>query len=267
MEVSRKMEKKNKGNIGLSIASLAAVLFIWYLCTAILKLVPAKTLPDPVKVFQSFIDKITNVNPDGATLLQHMASSLQVALTGYFTALIIGIPLGIVMAWNKYVDRFVRPVFDLIKPVPGLAWIPLMIVIFGIGIRSKAAVVFLSAIVPCVLNSYTGIKQTQDVHIWVARTFGGSRTQMLFKIAIPTALPYIMTGVRIALGSAWVAIVAAELLGSTRGLGFMIQQSRGIFRTDIIIVGMIAIGICGAILTMLLSIIEKIVVKGRNKNG
>ena len=90
---------------------------------------------------------------------------------------------------------------------------------------------------------------------------------MLFKIAIPTALPYIMTGVRIALGSAWVAIVAAELLGSTKGLGFMIQQARGIYRTDIIIVGMLAIGVCGAILTAVLTVVENKVVKGRGNNG
>ena len=261
------MKKGNKRGILLSLISVAAFFGIWYLCTKILGLLPEKTLPDPVKVFTTFIDKFTNPNPDGGTLLQHTGASLQVALTGYITAMVIGIPLGILMAWNKYVYRFVRPLFDLIKPIPGVAWIPLMIVIFGIGLQSKAAVVFFSAVVPCILNSYTGIKQTKEVHLWVARTFGGTRNQMLFKIAIPTALPYIMTGVRIALGAAWVAIVAAELLGSTKGLGFMIQQARGIYRTDIIIVGMLAIGICGAVLTAVLGVIERLVVKGRERNA
>lgn len=261
------MKEKQKGNIWLSMVSIAAFIMVWYLCTAVFQLVPAKTLPSPSKVLHTFINKFTNPNPDGGTLIQHMVSSLQVALTGYIVAMIVGIPLGILMAWNKYVDRFVRPIFDLIKPIPGVAWIPLMIVIFGIGIKSKAAVVFFSAVVPCILNSYTGVRQTKDVHLWVARTFGGTRRQMLFKIAIPTALPYIMTGVRIALGSAWVAIVAAELLGSTKGLGFMIQQARGIYRTDIIIVGMLAIGICGAILTFMLTAVEHMVVKGRGNNG
>jgi len=138
-----------------------------------------------------------------------------------------------------------------------------MIVIFGLGIASKAAVVFFSAVVPCVLNSYTGIKQTKDVHLWVARTFGATNLQKLFTIAIPTALPHILTGVRVALGASWVAIVAAELLGATRGLGFMIQQSRGIYRTDIIIVGMLAIGICGGILTSILTWISNLLLKGR----
>ena len=261
------MEEKKKPPIWLSLMSVALFLSIWYLCTAVLKLVPPTTLPSPVKVLNTFITKLSSPNPDGATLIQHTLASLQVALTGYIVAILIGVPLGIMMAWNKYTDRFVRPIFDLIKPVPGVAWIPIMIVIFGVGIQSKAAVVFFSAVVPCILNAYTGVKQTRDVHLWVARTFGGTRRQMLFRIAIPTSLPYIMTGVRIALGSAWVSIVAAELLGSTRGLGFMIQQARGIYRTDIIIVGMLAIGICGAVLTAILGLIEKKVVKGKENNA
>jgi NitT/TauT family transport system permease protein/taurine transport system permease protein len=257
------MNRKRILHLLLSVASLLVFIGIWYLFTAVLEVVPAKTLPSPVKVFDSFVKKFSNPNPDGATLLQHTASSLQVALTGYFYAMLIGIPLGIFMAWNSYVDRFVRPLFDLLKPIPGVAWIPLMIVIFGLGIASKAAVVFFSAVVPCVLNSYTGIKQTKDVHLWVARTFGATNLQKLFTIAIPTALPHILTGVRVALGASWVAIVAAELLGATRGLGFMIQQSRGIYRTDIIIVGMLAIGICGGILTSILTWISNLLLKGR----
>jgi NitT/TauT family transport system permease protein/taurine transport system permease protein len=257
------MKSKTILNLLLSIVSVVIFIGIWYLFTTILEVVPSNTLPSPVKVFNSFIKKLSNPNPDGATLLQHTAASLKVALTGYLYALLIGIPLGILMAWNRYIDRFVRPLFDLLKPIPGVAWIPLMIVIFGLGIASKAAVVFFSAVVPCVLNSYTGIKQTKDVHLWVARTFGARNIQKLFTIAIPTALPHILTGVRVALGAAWVAIVAAELLGATRGLGFMIQQSRGIYRTDIIIVGMLAIGICGGILTGILTFIANILLKGR----
>lgn len=257
------MKGKNIFYLLLSLGSIVLFIFIWHLFTAILQVVPGTTLPSPAKVLSSFITKLSNPNPDGANLFQHTASSLKVALTGYLYALVIGIPLGIAMAWNRYVDRFVRPLFDLLKPIPGVAWIPLMIVIFGLGIASKAAVVFFSAVVPCVLNSYTGIKQTRDVHIWVARTFGATNRQKLFTIAIPTALPHILTGVRVALGASWVAIVAAELLGATRGLGFMIQQSRGIYRTDIIIVGMLAIGICGGILTTILTWISNLLLKGR----
>ena len=127
---------------------------------------------------------------------------------------------------------------------------------------SKVVTIFLASFVPCVLNSYTGIRQTKDVHLWVGQTFGASNFQMLVHIAIPTALPLIMTGVRVALGTSWTTIVAAELLASTRGLGFMIQQARGIYRPDVIIAGMIAIGVIGALLSWVLQIIENKVVKG-----
>jgi NitT/TauT family transport system permease protein/taurine transport system permease protein len=169
------------------------------------------------------------------------------------------------MAWYKKIDLFIRPVFDLIRPVPGLAWIPLMILLFGIGITSKIVTVFLSAFVPCVLNSYTGVRQTKDVHLWVGQTFGASNFQMLMNIAVPTARPLVMTGVRVALGASWTCIVAAEMLASTRGLGYMIQQARGIYRPDIIICGMIAIGAIGAVFSWILTVIEKKVVKGAGR--
>ena len=122
-------------------------------------------------------------------------------------------------------------------------------------------VVFTAAFISCVVNSFWGIKQTKNVHLWVGRTFGASNFQMLWKIAIPTALPMIFTGMRIALGVSWSGLVVAELLASTRGLGFMIQQCRGLYRPDVIIAGMIAIGAVGALLSFILSMLEKRLIK------
>jgi NitT/TauT family transport system permease protein/taurine transport system permease protein len=98
-------------------------------------------------------------------MFQHIGSSLKIAMSGYLLGVLIGTPLGILMSWYKWCDLFVRPIFDLLRPIPGIAWIPLMIIIFGIGMTSKVVVVFLAAFVPCVLNSYTGIRQTRDVHL------------------------------------------------------------------------------------------------------
>ena len=123
--------------------------------------------------------------------MEHMWASLQVALAGYALSIVIGIPIGILMAWYKPVDLLVRPVFDFVKAVPGLAWAPLMIILLGIGFMSKAVTIFISGMIPCVLNAYAGIKQTKDVHVWVARTFGASRKQILFEVAIPTSLCFI----------------------------------------------------------------------------
>jgi NitT/TauT family transport system permease protein/taurine transport system permease protein len=253
---------QKKNYVWISIVSVILFLCFWYFVTAVLNMFPSTTLPSPVVVFRTFIRKMTSTAPDGATLPEHIGSSIRIAMSGYLLAVLVGTPLGIVMAWYKKADLFVRPIFDLIRPVPGIAWIPLMIVLFSIGDSSKIITVFLSAFIPCVLNSYTGIKQTKDVHLWVGQTFGASNFQMLIHIAIPTALPMIMAGVRVALGSSWTCIVAAELLASTKGLGYMIQQARGIYRPDIIVCGMIAIGLIGTLISWLLGKLENIVVKG-----
>ena len=259
--------KERKGNgkyILISCASVCLVLLVWFVCINVLHLKSETVFPGPVKVFETFVEKLYTKAPDGATLLQHLWSSIRVALFGYALGAVVGVPLGIAMEWNKWVDRFVRPLFDLIRPIPGLAWIPMFILLFGIGITSKALVIFLGALIACVVNSYTGIQQAQELHLWVGDVFGASNAQKLFKIAIPTALPMIFTGLRVALGTSWTALVAAELLASTQGLGYMIQQARAISRPDIIIVGMLAIGAVGAVFDALLHLVEIKVAKGMN---
>ena len=217
-----KQKRKEKIKFGIvSVFSLCVFFTIWYVCTAVLHLKPDYILPSPVQVVEALIGKLTNTAPDGATLFGHIAASLKVALSGYLLGALVGVLLGIAMAWFRRVDMFVTPLFDLIRPVPTIAWIPLMILWFGIGLGAKSAIIFVSAFVPCVINSYSGIKQTKSVHLWVAQTFGASRKEMLFTVAIPTALPLIFTGLRISLGTAWMTLCAAEMLAATRGLGYI----------------------------------------------
>lgn len=257
------MQRKKKIKFGIvSMISLLVFFGAWYVCTAVLKLKPDYILPSPVQVFQAFLIKLTKKAPDGATLFGHIFASLKVALSGYLLGAVVGVPLGIVMAWFHKIDMFVTPLFDLIRPVPTIAWIPLMILWFGIGLGAKAAIIFVSAFVPCVINAYSGIKQTKQVHLWVAQTFGASRKNMLFTVAIPTAMPLIFTGLRISLGTAWMTLCAAEMLASNKGLGYMIQLNRTLARADLIIVGMLTIGCIGILLTAILNRLEKILVKG-----
>lgn len=258
-----KMQRKRKIKFAIvSTISLICFFAIWYVCTAVLNLKPSYILPSPMQVLGAFITKLTKTAPDGATLFGHILASLQVALSGYVLGALVGIPLGIAMAWFRRVDMFATPLFDLIRPVPTIAWIPLMILWFGIGLGAKAAIIFVSAFVPCVINAYAGIKQTKQVHLWVAQTFGASRKHMLFTVAIPTALPLIFTGLRISLGTAWMTLCAAEMLASNKGLGYMIQLNRTLARADLIIVGMLTIGCIGILLTWGLNVVEKKLVKG-----
>lgn len=251
----------------ISICSVVVVLTAWQLVTDVLHIVSPFMLPSPAKVLDTFIYKLTGgTTPDGANLIQHILSSLKIALGGYAVGVLIGVPLGIAMAWNKKFEMFAMPLFNLIRPIPALAWIPLMILWLGIGYFSKVGIIFFAAFISATVNSYTGIKKTSEVHLWVARTFGGTNRQMLFKVAIPTALPMIFTGLRLALGSSWVALVAAEMLAATRGLGYMIYVGRMLGRPDVIIVGMVTIGVIGLLLNTGLEKLQNKFVKRGGKN-
>lgn len=259
---------KRKKYLWLSVLSVLCVLVLWELITDVLRLMPAYMLPSPLEVCKAFAYKISGgLNPDGASLWTHIATSLKIALGGYIAGVAVGVPLGVAMAWYKKVDLFVKPLFDLLRPIPPLAWIPLMILWFGIGYGAKVAIIFISSMIACVVNSYAGIKQTRQVHIWVAKTFAATNLQILFKVALPTARPMILTGLKTSLGSAWMALVAAELLASTSGLGYMIQMARQMGRADIIVVGMIVIGVIGAALSSLLNLLARKAGGKKQKRG
>lgn len=251
----------------VSFCSFLSVLLIWQLVTDVFHWVSPMMLPSPTKVFDTLVYKLMGgKNPDGATLFENIWASLKIALGGYTVGVLIGVPLGIGMAWSRRFEMFAKPLFDIIRPIPALAWIPLMILWLGIGYWSKVGIIFFAAFISATVNSYTGIKRTSQVHLWVGRTFGATNRQLLFEVAIPTAMPMIFTGLRLALGSSWVALVAAELLAATRGLGFMIQMARMLGRPDVIIVGMLTIGFIGLLMNAVLERLQRKFVKGaKNK--
>ena len=240
----------------LSVIGILGFLILWQ--TAVLAgWLPSRYVPMPTEVVRLFAVKLVDPNPDGAVLSVHILASLQVALTGFFLALIIGIPLGLFMGWFRAFDQFMRPVFEILRPIPPVSWIPLTIIWMGIGLKAKAFIVFFSAFVPCVINSYTGIKQTSQVLINVAKTCGASNFTIFFKIGIPSSMTMTFAGIRVALGNAWATLVAAEMLAASAGLGYMILQGRQFARADIIILGIVVIGMIGVLFTSVLGAVEK----------
>lgn len=239
----------------LSGLSLAGFFLVWHGLVA-LGIVPTTILESPVKVAQTFLMKLSSAYPDGATLGQHFKTSLTLALTGYVAAVVVGVPLGLLMGWYRTVDGIVRPLFEVVRPIPPIAWIPLSILWFGIGLPAKAFIIWLSAFVPSVINSYAGIRYTDPVLINVARTFGASHWETFLRVGVPWALPMVFTGLRLSLSSAWMTLVAAELLAATEGLGYMIQMGRTLARPDVIIVGMLTIGFAGALMALALERVE-----------
>ncbi|MDO4547010.1 MAG: ABC transporter permease [Clostridia bacterium] len=246
----------------LPILTVAVFLIIWQIIVDA-GVVNSTKLASPLEVWNGFIYKLGNTGPDGSTLGTNILSSLQVAMTGLLIAIVVGVPLGLFMGWYSMFDRFVHPIFEIIRPIPPVAWIPLMIIWMGLGTSAKAMIIFLAAFIPCVINSFTGIRLTNRVYINVSKTFGASNFYTFIHVGIPSAVPMVFAGIRLALGSSWGTLVAAELLAASSGLGYMINMARNFARIDIVILGMIIIGLLGYIFTSLFGVIERKLVKGR----
>ncbi|WP_416390430.1 ABC transporter permease [Enterocloster citroniae] len=239
----------------LSVIGVLSFLLLWQFAV-MFGWLPSRYVPMPSDVVKLFFVKLTDPNPDGAVLGAHILSSLQVALSGFFLAIVIGIPLGLFMGWFRGFDSFMRPIFEILRPIPPVSWIPITIIWMGLGLKAKAFIVFFSAFVPCVINSYTGIRQTSQALINVGKVCGASNFTIFRKIGIPSALTMTFAGVRVALGNAWATLVAAEMLAANLGLGYMIQQGRSFARPDIIILGIVVIGMLGVIFTWILGRVE-----------
>ncbi|WP_428561586.1 MAG: ABC transporter permease [Solidesulfovibrio sp. DCME] len=249
----------------ISIVSFLLFLAAWELICRLDIIGPYQLVP-PSQVIWVFFDKFVNPNPDGAVLQHHIVTSLIVSLSGFGAAAVIGVPLGLLMGWYKPVNMLVRPLFDAVRPIPPIAWIPIAILWLGIGLWAKAFIIFLAAFVPCVINSYTGIRLTNPVLIRVARIYGASNWETFLKIGAPSSVAMIFTGLKLSLNAAWTTLVAAELLAASQGLGYMIQIGRRLARPDIIIVGMLTIGFTGALMSVALTFIESRFASSRKLN-
>lgn len=233
----------------ISGATLLALLAIWWLVTA-LQLIAPLFLPPPGAVLHQLL---AIASPQGfmdATLWQHLAASLTRILLALLAAVVIGTPVGIAMGLNETVRGMLDPLVELYRPVPPLAYLPLMVIWFGIGETSKILLIYLAIFAPVVLSTLAGVKGAQPVCIRAAQSLGASRWQVLRYVILPGALPDIITGIRIGLGVGWSTLVAAELIAATRGLGFMVQSAGEFLATDVVMAGIAVIAIIAFILEL-----------------
>ena len=219
---------------------VAVLLLVWhYVSTSVLDETARVLLPPPMAIFSAAWELIVS-----GDLWHHLGDSLKREAVAFLWAT-IAIPLGIAMGWWKAVDEQFDPLMEVLRPIPPLAWIPLSILWFGIGDTQNQFIIFLGIFFPILLNTITGVRGVEPNLVRAARCLGASEWAILSRVVLRAALPQIITGIRIGLGVGWMALVAAELVGASSGLGFLINDARTILRTDYIIVGMATIGIVG----------------------
>jgi ABC-type nitrate/sulfonate/bicarbonate transport system permease component len=233
------------------------ILVLWQACSTV-GLFPTGKVPSPVQIIAALQDLAVAGLPQGSTLLFHCLYSLQRVAIGFMLALCAAVPLGIVFGWSKIMRKMLNPVIEILRPIPPLAWIPLAILWFGIGLRSAAFIIFLGCFFPILLSTMSGVMSVDPILISAAKTLGATRWQIFFHVLLPGSTPSIYTGLRIGLGIGWMTLVAAEFTGvkSGYGLGYMIMTARDIQRSDLVIAGMAVIGCMGFILDGLLRILE-----------
>lgn len=261
---TRAMRRDEIKYLATSIAVVLALLAVWQLAVQ-LQLVSTRFFDSPIGVFQTILRKIADKKPDGGVLIQHIWASAKVVWLGFFLAALIGIPLGLFMGWFRLCDRIIRPLFEMIRPIPSLAWIPIVLLFLGIGVEARAVIIFTGCFVATVLNTYTGIRSTNQTLINVAKTCGASNFQAFWHVGIPSAMPMVFAGLKTSMGSAWGTIVAAEMLASSNGLGYMIQMGRSFGSVSLIMAGIIVIGILGFISSGIVGLAESAVLKWRPK--
>ncbi len=223
----------------LFLASAVFWLGVWWLVAA-LELVPALFLPSPLAVATRFTTTLQSGFAD-ATLLQHTGASLLRVLSALAFALAVGIPVGIGMGLSPLLRGLFDPIIEAYRPIPPLAYLPLVVIWFGIGEGPKILLIFLAILPAIALSTASGVRGVPVERINAARTVGANRLQVLRDVILPNALPEILVGARIGLSVGWSTLVAAELVAATRGLGFMIQTASNFLVTDVVIVGIITI--------------------------
>jgi ABC-type nitrate/sulfonate/bicarbonate transport system permease component len=238
----------------LYVASFIGFLLIWHYVAAMKIL--GKSLATPYEVVEE-LGRMMTVQLAGRNLFGHIWASTYRIMVGFSLGAVAGIPLGLFMALNQKVNAAVKPVFDLFKPMPPIAWISISILWFGIEEASKIFIIFIGSFVPCVLNAYNGIRIIDEELYDVVRSLGGNRRHEIWYVSLPASLPALFAGIQISLSIAWTCVLAAELVSARSGLGWIIIRGMKLTRPELVIGGMIIIAVVAWGFTLAIGAIQK----------
>lgn len=237
------------------ILSMMIILFIWQSVIFIGDYEEA-LMPSPLVVLNSLVELIKS-----GTLFIHLKASLFRFTIGYFFAAMIAITLGFIISQSNFLIKITHPMLQVLRPISPVAWSPFIVLFFGIGNMPAIFIIFIAAFFPIILMTLSGVKSVGSHYLKIAENLEFSKLETLSKVIFPASLPSIMSGLHIALGTAWIFLVAGEMVGAQSGLGYLIVDSRNTLDLDYVFAGIIIIGLSGFILDQLLTIFELIVKK------
>lgn len=231
---------------------------------AVSGIVPEKFLPTPARVATEFYN-LTQVPFVGHTLQQHLWSSLGRYLLGFGLAVAVGVPLGLLMGWFGWLDDIVTPMFESLRFIAPIAWVPFAALWFGTGIGGPTLIIFSGAFPPCLINAYRGAKLVEPRLLEAAQMLGAGPLRIVGQVLLPASVPSLVAGLRIGAGLGWQSLVGAELIVASSGVGYLISKGQANFSTPIVISGMVAIGIVGALIDVLLRRAEAHIHRSRGR--
>ncbi len=246
-----------------TVIAVVCLLVAWYVAA-----VGSETgfFADPVTVFRQLLRSF--YEPIGPMTIQgHVLYSLSRVAVGVVVGSVSGTVLGLFMGMNKDIDAFVSPIFNIIRPIPTVAWIPLSIMWFGLGETTKYFLIFISSFTGCTIQAFSGVKSVDQTLVGAARMLGAGETRIFATVILPSCVPDICLGVQQALSSGWATVVAAEMVRSSEGVGWLIVAGQNNLDMEQILVGIVVIGCVGAVITTIASVIESRLCRWNHRSG
>ncbi|HEV3240685.1 MAG TPA: ABC transporter permease subunit [Casimicrobiaceae bacterium] len=247
----------------ISVLTMVAIVALWWLASHF-RWVPPLFLPTPetvlTRLYESALGQLTD-----APLAEHFGWSMFRVFSAFVAACLTAIPIGIAMGVSRVARGIFDPPIEFYRPLPPLAYLPLIVIWFGIDEFSKVLLIYLACFAPLAMSAQAGVRSVSQEQIHAAYSMGASKWQVVWHVIVPAAMPEILTSMRIAIGFGWTTLVAAEMVAATRGLGQMVLNASNFLRTDIVIMGIVVIGAVAYLFDLLMRNVERLVVpwKGR----
>ncbi|TDV15712.1 ABC transporter permease subunit [Paraburkholderia caballeronis] len=259
-----RLKKRRRNSTGLpgegetwtiSVATTLVLFAMWW-CATHFGWIKPLFLPSPAATFDAFISAVKGDTQGNTPLVEHVEISVIRVLAAFVLAVVTAVPIGIAMGTSRIARGIADPLIEFYRPLPPLAYLPLIVIWLGIDESAKITLIFLACFAPLAMSAKAGVRSVAIEQINAARSLGATRWQLLTLVVLPAALPEILTGMRIAIGFGWTTLVAAEMVAATAGLGQMVLNASNFLRTDIVIMGIIVIGILAYCFDLLMRRVE-----------